>query len=236
MAIKKKMTLAEWWKKFNPRMLERRLETLSLTMKADSILTIMGRRDMIADLGEDARQYLQNRDLSRLENNLRKSVRASDFQPVCDPYGLIKETQHFGLEPSILGYLFGDFDPDFDWIFKGFLYELTGKHRNLSVFNADHIKLLILEQYDKDRKQLERLQRLYGTTTEETKSFKRPNIPERVRIKVWRRDSGKCVKFGSRERLEYDHIIPISKGGSNTARNIELLCEKCNRSKSNKIE
>lgn len=25
------------------------------------------------------------------------------------------------------------------------------------------------------------------------------------------------------------------KGGSNTVRNIQLLCEKCNRSKSNKI-
>jgi 5-methylcytosine-specific restriction endonuclease McrA len=29
--------------------------------------------------------------------------------------------------------------------------------------------------------------------------------------------------------------VPISKGGSNTARNIELLCEKCNRSKSNNV-
>jgi Holliday junction DNA helicase RuvB len=57
-------------------------------------------------------------------------------------------------------------------------------------------------------------------------------ISSEVRRKVWRRDDGKCVKCGSREKLEYDHIIPISKGGSNTARNIELLCEKCNREKS----
>ncbi|MBF0103144.1 MAG: HNH endonuclease, partial [Desulfobacterales bacterium] len=42
-------------------------------------------------------------------------------------------------------------------------------------------------------------------------------------------------RCGSRENLEYDHIIPVSKGGSNTARNIELLCEKCNREKSDKI-
>ncbi|HAM96004.1 TPA: HNH endonuclease, partial [Candidatus Azambacteria bacterium] len=28
---------------------------------------------------------------------------------------------------------------------------------------------------------------------------------------------------------------PVSKGGSTTARNIELLCESCNRKKSDKI-
>ncbi len=64
----------------------------------------------------------------------------------------------------------------------------------------------------------------------------RTAIPSEVRREVWRRDSGKCVICGSREKLEYDHIIPVSKGGSNTARNIELLCEKHNRSKSDAIQ
>jgi hypothetical protein len=62
--------------------------------------------------------------------------------------------------------------------------------------------------------------------------FVRETIPERVRHEVWRRDQGRCVDCGSRERLEFDHIIPVSKGGSNTARNIELRCEACNRRKS----
>ncbi len=64
----------------------------------------------------------------------------------------------------------------------------------------------------------------------------RDAIPSEVRREVWRRDGGKCVKCGSREKLEYDHIIPVSKGGSNTARNIELLCEACNRAKSDTIQ
>ena len=63
----------------------------------------------------------------------------------------------------------------------------------------------------------------------------RERIPEEVKIAVWRRDGGVCAHCGSREKLEYDHIIPVSKGGSNSQRNIELLCEKCNRKKSNKI-
>jgi len=60
---------------------------------------------------------------------------------------------------------------------------------------------------------------------------RREPIPESVRLFVWQRDRGQCVRCGSRERLEFDHIIPIIAGGSNTERNIQLLCEPCNRSK-----
>jgi hypothetical protein len=59
----------------------------------------------------------------------------------------------------------------------------------------------------------------------------RAPIPRNVKMYVWQRDNGRCVECGSKERLEYDHIIPVSKGGSNTARNLQLLCERCNRSK-----
>ena len=64
----------------------------------------------------------------------------------------------------------------------------------------------------------------------------RQAIRSEVRREVWRRDQGRCVRCGSRENLEYDHIIPVSKGGSSTARNIELLCETCNRSKSDSVQ
>ena len=60
---------------------------------------------------------------------------------------------------------------------------------------------------------------------------RRERIPESVRLFVWQRDQGKCVRCGSREKLEYDHIIPVAEGGSDTERNIQLLCESCNRKK-----
>jgi 5-methylcytosine-specific restriction endonuclease McrA len=62
----------------------------------------------------------------------------------------------------------------------------------------------------------------------ESQTSGRRTISASVRREVWRRDGGACVDCGSRERLEYDHIIPISKGGSSTVRNLELLCESCN--------
>jgi 5-methylcytosine-specific restriction endonuclease McrA len=61
-------------------------------------------------------------------------------------------------------------------------------------------------------------------------------ISQKTKMYVWQRDGGKCVECGSNQNLEYDHIIPFSKGGSNTDRNIQLLCESCNRLKSHKIQ
>ena len=64
---------------------------------------------------------------------------------------------------------------------------------------------------------------------------KRRAIPDRAKQFVWNRDGGRCVQCGSTDKLGYDHIIPLSRGGSNTARNLQLLCEECNRRKGNFI-
>ncbi len=60
-------------------------------------------------------------------------------------------------------------------------------------------------------------------------------IPKTIKKIVWLRDNGKCVECGSRENLEFDHIIPFSKGGANTVKNVQILCSKCNKKKTNKI-
>jgi len=68
-----------------------------------------------------------------------------------------------------------------------------------------------------------------------TVAHDREPIPDDVKMFVWQRDRGQCVVCGSKDKLEFDHIIPIVEGGSNTSRNLQLLCEKHNRSKGMKI-
>jgi len=119
------------------------------------------------------------------------------------------------------------------FIFRGYLYGFDEK----DIHTINERKLLVKEHYFKQEKKFNRLQkeiRLFEKL-EASEVQERELIPEEVRFTVWRRDEGKCVQCGSKKNLEFDHIIPISKGGSSTERNIQLLCAKCNREKSDKI-
>ncbi len=61
-------------------------------------------------------------------------------------------------------------------------------------------------------------------------------IPTEVKLEVWKRDKGKCVKCGATVNLHYDHDLPYSKGGTSyTAKNVRILCMKCNLEKGGKI-
>jgi len=114
------------------------------------------------------------------------------------------------------------------WMFKDdFYWENEG-------YAALEVQALILKRLRDKEKKLKRAKSLMEQD-EAISSARREKIPEDVKIFVWRRDEGKCVRCGSKENLEFDHIIPISKGGSNTARNIQLLCERCNREKGESI-
>jgi len=64
---------------------------------------------------------------------------------------------------------------------------------------------------------------------------RREAIPRAVQREVWQRDGGLCVECNSKAKLCFDHIVPFSKGGSNSVRNLQLLCEYCNLSKGNRI-
>ena len=64
---------------------------------------------------------------------------------------------------------------------------------------------------------------------------RRDPIPEDVKLLVWARDGGCCVRCGSKQELHFDHIIPVVKGGGNSEANIQILCQTCNLKKSDRI-
>jgi hypothetical protein len=118
------------------------------------------------------------------------------------------------------------------WAYRGNVVLLDTKEPR-DARNKDREALLIKhhvlqkdKHYEKVRREVEALENM-----EKLEGVSREPIPETVRLFVWQRDKGQCVKCGSRERLEFDHIIPVTAGGSSTERNVQLLCETCNRSK-----
>lgn len=49
------------------------------------------------------------------------------------------------------------------------------------------------------------------------------------------RYNGGCAYCGSTRKMHADHIVPVSKGGSNCIENIQPLCVHCNTSKRDKV-
>lgn len=63
-------------------------------------------------------------------------------------------------------------------------------------------------------------------------------ISFKTKMRVVRRDNHTCQHCGTHLRddeVEFDHKIPVSKGGSSEEHNIRLTCFKCNRDKSDKV-
>ena len=50
-----------------------------------------------------------------------------------------------------------------------------------------------------------------------------------VKMQVWRRDGGKCVRCGGQEGVWFDYAVPVWEGGSATEQNIRLMCGRCRR-------
>lgn len=66
-------------------------------------------------------------------------------------------------------------------------------------------------------------------------------MTKKLREFIKKRDNFTCCNCDNSTQiepnllLEIDHIIPVSKGGETTEDNLQTLCWKCNRAKSNKI-
>lgn len=70
----------------------------------------------------------------------------------------------------------------------------------------------------------------------EPEPIKRKPIKPSLRFEILKRDDYRCQMCGVTAKdgatLEIDHITPVSKGGTNEASNLQVLCRDCNAGKS----
>ncbi|MCX4194040.1 HNH endonuclease [Methylophaga sp. OBS1] len=80
-----------------------------------------------------------------------------------------------------------------------------------------------------------------GETVTESSDMRRRGryISFKTKMRVVRRDNHTCQECGEHLRddeVEFDHIIPVAKGGSSEEHNIRLTCFDCNRGKSDTVK
>jgi HNH endonuclease len=63
----------------------------------------------------------------------------------------------------------------------------------------------------------------------------RRNIGAGKRRRVFERDGYVCVDCDAAENLTLDHIVPLSRGGTNVLDNLRTLCGPCNHAKADSL-
>ncbi len=100
--------------------------------------------------------------------------------------------------------------------------------------DAEAVALLVWDRRRRRDGQLDRLRQIRARE-EQVEGARRERIPPEVRSFVWERDRGSCVACGAEDDLQFDHLIPVARGGGNAAENLQILCGPCNRQKSDRI-
>jgi len=119
---------------------------------------------------------------------------------------------------------FGNLPDDFE---IGFRLRLNQKE--LDIVMKELIKFKFVEEGKYELKGSEEMS--MNERIRETNGFSSRYIKNETKTEVLVRDNHKCQSCGSDKKLEFDHIVPVSKGGSSEANNLQLLCRSCNRSK-----
>ena len=117
-------------------------------------------------------------------------------------------------------------------------------YRKYRADNIDRINAYAQEWRDANKEHISKYNRNYrksdaGRVANINAGAKRRMAPGTVTKRQWKRvmqaHNYRCAYCGTKDDIEMDHIIPLARGGTNTADNIQPLCGPCNRSKGAKL-
>lgn len=174
----------------------------------------------IQDLGEQVSRFLNaKRNLDSRYNRIIRSINPPHF--IMKHYQL--EFLHL-IEVSL---------PDISFEFPTYTFQYVSAGGNSSqttsiTLNEETIEMLI-KYMDEQVK--------YKNSAKAQRSL----MTKKLREYIKRRDNYTCQSCSASTAqqdlllLEVDHIIPVAKGGLSTEDNLQTLCWKCNRTKSDKI-
>jgi 5-methylcytosine-specific restriction endonuclease McrA len=78
-----------------------------------------------------------------------------------------------------------------------------------------------------------------ATNCEELRRIREAFAEGRHSEQEWRtlveRLGGRCLRCGTQADLTKDHVVPLSRGGSNRLENLQPLCRRCNSGKHERI-
>jgi len=122
------------------------------------------------------------------------------------------------------------------WLFRDVIYYTE---RSAGSLEIDEVILRIKAMQYQEDESVRRLREQVANFEAVEKNLSEPIVrralPDDVRLLVWTRDGGVCVRCGGASDLQFDHLIPLSRGGGDQAENIQLLCRSCNLAKSDRL-
>ena len=110
-----------------------------------------------------------------------------------------------------------------------------------SSYQVEQIVDICLFNYEELKARYEELEKINFECTlrEYNSKEQRKLMTPKLRKEIMVRDNYTCQICGKympdEVGLHIDHIVPINKGGKSVKSNLQVLCSKCNGSKSNKI-